>query len=264
MIRRLLISLAVILLPLPVQAQEEEPFRWSETMRSGSWLRLRNLNGEIRVEAASGDRAEVVATKRWRRGDPSEVRIEVVRDGGNVTICALYSENAYCDAEEYRHERRGDRDRGRRHNDVHVEFTVRLPRGVNVLASSVNGEVKVSGATAAVHARTVNGAVDAVSSGGPVEASTVNGSIDVRMGALSGSESLEYSTVNGSITVEVPPTLHANLEMSTVNGRLSTDFPMTVQGRINPKKLSAQIGKGGRRIKLSTVNGSIELRKAGG
>jgi DUF4097 and DUF4098 domain-containing protein YvlB len=47
-----------------------------------------------------------------------------------------------------------------------------------------------------------------------------------------------------------------------VNGSLTSDFPIMVQGRMNPRRIRATIGKGGRRIRLETVNGSVELRKA--
>jgi hypothetical protein len=46
-----------------------------------------------------------------------------------------------------------------------------------------------------------------------------------------------------------------------VNGRFVTDFPVTISGRIDPKHLRAKLGTGGPRIKMSTVNGNVELRK---
>jgi hypothetical protein len=236
-------------------------FSWDGRIPRERWLYVRNLNGSIRVERATGDRAEVTAVKRWRRGDPDEVRIEVQKgtDGGDVVICAFWNNNATCDEEGYR-SRGGDNWRGR-NNDTQVEFTVRLPEGVRLGVSTVNGGVRVTGATSEVEASSVNGAVEASSSGGPVHASTVNGDIDVRMREL-GRGNLEFSTVNGSISVEVPDELDADLDMQTVNGSLRADFPLTLQGRISPRHIRATIGRGGRRIKFETVNGSVELRKA--
>lgn len=238
------------------RAERGESFDWSERMREGSWIRVKNLNGPIRVVAADGDLVEVRGEKRWRRGDPEAVRFEVIRDGENVTICALWNEDAWCDRDDYRHEgKRGERD-----NDVSVDFTVSLPRGVNVEVATVNGGLDVRGADAEVVARTVNGRVDAASSGGPVNASSVNGSVFASMGRLAGAGSLSLSTVNGSVTLEVPSDFDAELEMSTVNGSLRTDFPITLTGRVDPKRLRATIGRGGRLLQLKTVNGGIELR----
>ena len=244
------------------QRSSDRDFSWDGRITTGRWLYVRDLNGSIRVERATGDRAEVTAVKRWRRGDPEDVRIETRRlggDDGDVIICAFWTENATCDEDGYRSH--NDRGRRGRDNDTSVEFTVRLPAGVRLGVSTVNGGVTVTGATTEVRASTVNGRVSATSSGGPVYASTVNGDIDVRMREL-GTGDLEYSTVNGSIEIEVPASLDADLDMRTVNGSLSSDFPIMVQGRMNPRRIRATIGKGGRRIRLETVNGSVELRKA--
>jgi hypothetical protein len=244
------------------QRSTERDFSWDGRITSGRWLYVRDLNGSIRVERATGDRAEVTAVKRWRRGDPEDVRIETRRlggDDGDVIICAFWTENASCDEDGYRSH--SDRNWRGHDNDTSVEFTVRLPAGVRIGVSTVNGGVTVNGATSEVRASTVNGRVSAMSSGGPVNASTVNGDIDVRMREL-GTGDLEYSTVNGSFEIEVPANLDAELDMRTVNGSLSADFPITLQGRVNPRRMRATIGKGGRRIRLETVNGSVELRKA--
>src|SRR5919199_5822679 len=242
------------------EQRDPDVFRWHGRIPEGNWIRVRNLNGEINVEEADGDEVEVRGVKHWRRGDPEDVHFEVKRDGDNVTICALWFDNSECDADSYR-----TRGRGGHHddNDVSVTFTVRLPRGVKVLAATVNGSVEVRGAESEVVANTVNGRVDAETSGGPVEAHTVNGSLRVRMGSAEGDGDLEFATVNGSITVEGPRSLDADVEMSTVNGSVQSDYPLTVSGRFSPRNLHGTIGRGGLRMTLKTVNGSIELRKAG-
>lgn len=246
---------------LAAQQTSRPDFTWQGNVAPGGWLRVRNVNGAMRVEAASGSQIEVVATKRWRRGNPDDVRIEVKRVGpkeGDVLICALWFENATCDESGYHSESRGRS----RDNDVTVDFVVKLPKETRLDVSTVNGSVRIDGATSEVSARTVNGGIDAVSSGGPVTASTVNGDVDVRMGSA-GSDDLRYSTVNGSITVAIPGALDADVEMTTVNGGLSSDYPMTVQGRMNPRHIRATIGKGGRQLTFKTVNGSVRLVKQG-
>lgn len=257
----LVLAAAAVGLPSRLVAQQTSrpDFTWQGTVAPDGWLRVRNVNGQMRVEAASGSQIEVVGTKRWRRGNPEDVRIEMKRVGprdGDVLICALWFESSTCDEKGYRSNSRGRNN----DNDVSVDFVVRLPRGTRVDVSTVNGSVRIDGATSEVSARTVNGGIDAVSTGGPVTGSTVNGDVNVRMGAT-GSEDLRYSTVNGSITVEVPGALDADLEMKTVNGGLSSDYPMVVQGRMNPRHMRATIGKGGRQLTFHTVNGSVRLVK---
>ena len=241
-------------------------FSWDGAMQSGRTLYIRNLNGAIRVTKADGDRASVVATKRWRRGDPADVRIEQIKasNSGDIIICAFWTDNGRCDEGGY-HSRGNDDGwswgRGNR-NDVSVEFIVKLPAGVKVIVSSVNGEVSVEDATSEVEAVSVNGSVWAASSGGPVVARSVNGDVRARM-SQRGTRDLHYSTVNGTVTVQVPEGTDAELYMSTVNGSVQSDFPVTIQGRLNPRKLNATLGKGGQRIEMKTVNGDVRLRKVG-
>ena len=257
--------LAAMAPALLAQQESARDFRWEGAVASGRWVKLQNINGGIEVVPASGDRVEVTAIKRNRRGSTDDVRIEVKRYGTNdenVFICAIWGD-ATCDENGYNSPRRRNRDRDRDDDDdnTEVEFTVRLPRGVNIETGTVNGSVDIRGATGEVNASSVNGGVDAESDGGPVSATTVNGSIRASMRSL-GRGDLEFSTVNGSITVELPEPLDADLRMSTVNGTLSSrDFPLTVSGRFNPQNMRATIGKGGTRLSFSTVNGNVEIRK---
>ncbi|HEX6537293.1 MAG TPA: hypothetical protein VF041_22115 [Gemmatimonadaceae bacterium] len=255
------VAATLAMVPLCLRAQSTSgdngnTFDWSGSIPAGSWLHVKNLNGGIDVERAAGAEASVHGEKSWRRGDPRDVRFVVFKSGSDVTVCALWSEDDTCDEEGY-HSHGHHED----HGDVSVHFTVRLPKGVRVDAGTVNGSLDIQGADAEVVAETVNGRIEAATGHGPVRAHTVNGSIRVRMDELTGDEDLAYSTVNGSVIAELPAALDADVEMETVNGSLSSDFPLSVSGRITPKHLRATIGHGGRRLRLETVNGSVELRK---
>lgn len=268
---RLLIAAVAALLVTPAASlaqrerqTEPDAFRWEGRIPEGRWISLYNLNGPITVEAGTGDQVEVRAEKRWRRGDPADVRFETVRDGDNVVICALWTERSTCDASGmHTRGRRDDDEWSNNRNDVSVHFTVRLPAGVKVRANSVNGAIDVRGARSEVVAHTVNGRIEASTSAGPVEAKTVNGGIKVSMESLQAGGDMEFETVNGSVEVTAPANLAADLSMSTVNGSLTSDFPLTVQGRISKHRINATLNGGGRRLTLKTVNGSVELRKQG-
>ncbi len=242
--------------------QTDDTFRWSGAVGQGAWVNVRNMNGSIRVESGSGSEVQVHATKQWRNGDPDDVQVRVTRYGPNdrnILICGLWGDNTTCTEDSYRsrNDTRGDR----RSNDTNVQIVITLPRGVHVQAATINGSVDITGATGEVNANSVNGNVRAESTGGPVMVRAVNGNLTARMGRISTTEDLTYSTVNGNVLVEFSDDLNAEIEMSTVNGGFETNFPLTVRGRINPKHIRATVGSGGSVLKLSTVNGNVELRK---
>lgn len=243
------------------ERQSDDSFRWTGRAVQGQWIFVRNLNGNVRMEATSGNQIEVRAIKRWRRGDPDAVRIQVARYGPadrDVVVCALWGSESVCREDEYRNRSSGNRSRS---NDVSVEFIVAVPRGLNLRSETVNGSVDISGATGQVRANSVNGNIKATSAGGPVVARAVNGNVHATMGSARGSEDLSYTSVNGNVLVEFSGDLDAELEMSTVNGGFETNFPLALKGRINPRHIKATLGSGGRQVKLSTVNGNVTLRR---
>jgi hypothetical protein len=239
---------------------EREAFTWSGRIPEGRWISVRNLNGTIEVERATGDRVEVVAARITRRGNPEFVRFEVQKFGTgeqDVLVCALWGENSSCNELNYR----SRYDNSWRNNDVRVEFRVRVPRGVKVAVSNVNGEVSVDGASSEVDAESTNGSLFVSTTSGPVNARTTNGSIRAVMGKFDLKSDLRFESTNGSVIAEFADDIDAEIDLSTTNGRFLTDFPVTISGRIDPRRLRATLGKGGPRIRLHTTNGNVELRK---
>jgi hypothetical protein len=242
------------------QRSSSDDFSWRGRVPAGEWLQIRNINGQITVDRATGAEVEVIATKRWRKGDPADVRIETIRYGQgdqSALVCAIWGPNTTCDERGYHNEPR----RWNNNNDVSVDFMVKLPAGVRAELISVNGTIRVVGASAEVVAETVNGGIDVSTTVGPVKAETVNGDITVRMDAIRGTEDLDFETVNGDVTAILPANFQGEVELETVNGSLHTDFPITVQGRFDPRHMRATIGGGGRRLTLTTVNGDVRLGK---
>lgn len=241
-----------------LEAQDRTDWNWNGTLSEGRRVFLHNVNGEVRFVAGSGNAVEVRAEKRWRRGDPDDVRIEARQTSrGDVVICAMWRERDTCNESGIDGSSR--RDSWNDRNDVSVHFTVTVPAYANVDVNTVNGDVSVAQLRGEVEASTVNGDVEAASSGGAVRATTVNGSIRAR-GQIA-SDGLEYTTVNGSIEIELPSNASVDVDLSTVNGRVTSDFPITFTGEINPRRIRAEVGNGGPRLRARTVNGGIRLLK---
>jgi DUF4097 and DUF4098 domain-containing protein YvlB len=114
-----------------------------------------------------------------------------------------------------------------------------------------------------VRASSGNGRVTVNAANGPVNASTGNGRIEVTMASLRGAGDMDFSSGNGSVVLTLPSDFGAEFEGSTGNGSIQTDFPMRVQGRVSAHRMAGTIGNGGRRLHVSTGNGSIYLRRPG-
>ena len=229
-------------------------FRWQGKLASGRTLEIKGVNGSIQIAPGSGDQVELVATRRGRRNDPEEVRIVTVENGDGITVCAVYP------SVDSRPNECAPGDGGRmnvKNNDVNVDFTVKVPTGVKVVARTVNGAVEAAGLTGDVDAETVNGSIK-VETTGVARGETVNGSVNAVMGRADWESDLEFKTVNGSIRVTLPASASTTVDAEVVNGSISSEFAVA-GGKIAKRHLTGTIGAGGRAMSLETVNGSITI-----
>ena len=256
-----------------LRAQNPNPWSWRGAVAAGRTLEIRGVMGFIRAEPASGREVEVTANKHAEDSDINAVRIEVVQEGGDVTICAVYPGNGNsCE-----HGSSDNHVRG--HNDVHVDFTVRVPAGVNFHGAAVSGDVTATGLTGTVELTSVSGDVSGTALTGRADFSSVSG--DVVLETASGEASgrsvsgevratvrgqatapLRFSSVSGDLTISLPRDIGADIAMSSVSGEMASDFPLTLGagGRVRRSHMQARIGAGGRTLSLSTVSGDVRLR----
>ncbi|MEM6783374.1 MAG: M56 family metallopeptidase [Bacteroidota bacterium] len=252
-----------------------EDFSWTGTLAPGKQLIVKNLNGEVKARGADDNDVAIEARKDrhgGRRSTPAEVEVVEFSDG--VVVCVRYEgQRGDCSPTES--------PTGNVNNGVTIDFEVRVPRGVHfegvsvngavealglsgdVTASSVNGSVKATTSNGDIEANSVNGAVEA-SASGSVRASSVNGAIRADMGRADWDGTAQYNSVNGAIILTLPADFSAEVEAKTMNGDIRSDFPLEIRrGRHVGVSASGTVGNGGRRLKLNTQNGSIQLRRSG-
>lgn len=250
--------------PLAAQTDDGTTFRWSGAVQAGHFIRIHNMNGDVRVErGAPGSKVEVVGERTVHGGDGSIVRFDVrMRNDGDVVVCALWGPEMSCTDDGQRG--RYNSNSGWRNKDrVSVALRVRVPDGVKTYARSTNGGVSVEGVTAEVNAATTNGDVRVRTASGIVNAVTTNGSITASLGAADSDAPLRFTTTNGTVTVYAPPTLSADLDMSTTNGSVVVEMPVTVQGSLGRKAIRGTLGQGGRAVVVRSTNGDVSLRSNG-
>ncbi len=234
------------------------PFKWSGKVAAGKTFEVRGINGPIRATATNGSEVELVALRTGRRSDPESVKIDVVPHAGGVTVCAVYPSK---DASRPNECKPGGSRMNVWNNDVNVEFEIRVPKGVTFEGRSVNGSIdaEVDGQAAV---STVNGSIE-VTAGTLTEATTVNGSIRayVRSDAIS-ADNIKLSTVNGSVRLRLPEGVDLDVSAKTVNGGITSDFDeIEVAKKWGPRSATGKLGRGGRGLEMSTVNGAIRISK---
>ena len=232
---------------------------WTYHAKLGAkqWVWIRNTRGSVTVEPSKGDSLQVSAVKTYRSSDTATVRLVAVPYDGGIAVCAIWGSESGCGPGQ------GDiQFRGGRHNDVAVDFTVRLPRNAGLGATTMVGDVHVMGAHGPLVIHTVSGDVDVATAKGPVKVESMNGDVRVRVEAFGDTGGVSATTINGSVTAELPAQLDAQVEATTVNGSINTDYPLTVNGQFTGRNVKGTLGRGGREVHLKTVNGSIKLKKA--
>ena len=240
---------------LPVQT--ETTFDWQGRVSKGQSLFLRDVNGDITVTAATGETVEVHAVKSWQRGDPSQVQVLAIPGDSGATICALWRGRTGDCAANGHYTTHGFRNS----SDVRVQLSVKLPKGVRLDVFGTNGSINVTGAAAELKLITVNGGIDATTSSGGISAVTVNGNVNATTKALPPGSEVKVVTVNGSITVALPVNLDADISAKAVSGGVQSEFPVAISSGMLGKRIEGRVGAGGVKINLTTVNGSIELKK---
>jgi len=259
MTRRLLSIGFIACLALPAAAQNRGDFRWEKALAAGNEVSIHNINGDIKVTPSTTGRVTVVGTKRGNNRYFDRIKAEVQETSHGIVVCVVQEDaDSYCDDRGVH--MHGDHD----WNNVSMDLEVTIPTNVTVSAGSVSGNVDITGANGDVEAGSVSGDIRLTRlRASSVSAHTVSGNVDVRVDAFTGRGDLSFKSVSGDVTLEVPRGFDADISMSTVSGDMNSDFPVTLgNGRMSHRRIEARIGSGGRRLDVSTVSGSLNLKVA--
>lgn len=224
-------------------------------LAAGGEVVVENVNGAVVVE--TWDRAEVRvrATKKVRAGSAAtaaeameRLRVRVETGDGRLRIAT--GRNDFQNG--FFAWLRGQA------ASAGVSYHLTVPRGIRLVAETVNGSVTLRGVDGDFVASTTNGRIDVEDARGRVDASTTNGSIAVAMTEVAADADLDFSTTNGAVTVALPDDVRTDLRLRTTNGSIKVDFPVevTTQSR---RRLDASLNGGGGTLRVQTTNGSIRI-----
>ncbi len=217
-------------------------------------VEIENINGPVHITAWDRDEVKVDAIKSARSQQRlDEARIEVRAEQNDLSIRTEYPDH------DHTFNFGGDD----HDNPASVEYTITVPRQARLdEIKLVNGRLDVQDVTGEVHASCVNGRIQAHNLQGAVHMNTVNGELEASFEQLPPS-AVRLSSVNGRLRVTLPSDAKAEVKATTVSGSISNEFGLPVtRHQYVGHSLHGQLGGGGTMVKLSTVNGAIEIRHA--
>jgi DUF4097 and DUF4098 domain-containing protein YvlB len=216
---------------------------WSGQIAAGKSMEIRTIAGTIHVTAATGNLGDIEAKVRDTDGGAGPIVRFTEDDHGVVARVETHEHGCECDHD--------------RHEGT-VDFEVRVPAGVRLLARSVHGAIDVDGVSGPIDAHTVDGGI-AIRSAASARARTVNGSVTATFIKPDLDSDSELETVNGPVQVTLPAAANAELVASTLNGEIHVGFPFN--GSNDRRSTHGSIGHGGRELRLRTINGTIEVSR---
>jgi hypothetical protein len=229
-----------------VSGQSSDTWTRNYTVAAGGRFEVVNVNGVVQVEPGTGSAIEIRAERR-AKASSDEAAKELL---GKVQMLEDVKPDAVrVEAKPPKTIRGG----------VEVKFFVKVPAGVNVIARTVNGGIKLMNVPNDVEASTTNGGVEADQVSGSLRVTTTNGGVRLALSGL-GKGGLHAQTVNGGVNVELPKDASANLSARVVNGGLGVDnLQLETIGERTRRHLEGKLNGGGPPIDLGTTNGGIHL-----
>lgn len=228
-----------------------EEFHQTYPLAAGGRIELDNINGAVHITGWDRNEVKVDALKyAGTKERLDEAKIDVEAGSGFVSIRTKYPNHDHIF-------------NGGWNDPAGVEYTLMVPRGARLdEIKLINGALDIHGVSAEVRASCINGRMLAEGLQGRVKLSAINGRMEARFERLTNSP-VELSSVNGTLELILPSDTKAELEASTVSGGIDNDFGLHVRHhRFVGHNLHGELGGGGTQVRLSDVNGRIEIRHA--
>jgi DUF4097 and DUF4098 domain-containing protein YvlB len=229
-----------------------EEFHQTYPITSEARVELDNINGAVHISSWDRNEVKVDAVKYADSKERlEEAKIEIESGQDYVSIRTRYPDHD------------NNWNWGSHNNPAGVEYTLTVPRNAKLdEIKLINGALDITGVAGEVRASCINGRLEAHDLAGRAKLSTINGRMDAHFAQLSGQD-IELNSVNGSLELTIPSDSNAEVEASTVSGGISNDFGLHVNHhQFVGHDLRGEIGKGGAHIRLSDVNGRIEIQHA--
>ncbi len=216
-------------------------------------LELDEVNGSVTVEAGTGNEITLVA----------EVTARGVAPKKNAENEGYFT--AKVEGDTLRIQRDRHLTRGRflffHNKEVTVNYTMRVPATVTLDLETVNGRITTHGISGATELATVNGPIEVDTPGtSELNAHTINGRVRARF--IESFQGATLKTVNGGIEATLPLSASFSCNLTQVNGDFEAAFPLAIHSNPGSRRVSGQVNGGKYQLKITTVNGDVEVSHA--
>lgn len=262
-----------------------------ERLSDANALVIANINGNLKVEGYDGQSIMLEAVKsidaktdaRLEKGK-TEVQLGIIDRADTIIVYVIDGCNQFVKKKSHS-DRSGWSQAGWSYQstdpqgchpayDYKMDFTVRVPNSVNLLASTINeGSVIVENVNGVVKAANINGSIRLVNLKREAEAHTINGDLDIEYALNPGGECRFYS-LNGDINALFQSGLAANVSFESFNGSFYTNvvdiesLPVEVKksGRGDGVRYKVEgnkfrVGRGGPLLDFETFNGNVYVKE---
>ena len=248
---------ALLILALGAHASDHRgaltvEFHQTYPLTADGRIELDNINGDVHISSWDQNQVKVDAVKYADTKERlEEAKIEIDARNDSISIRTKYPNHDH------------NWNWGSHNNPAGVEYTLTVPRKARLdEIKLINGELDINGVSGEVNASCINGRLEAHNLAGRARLSNINGRLDARFDQLSG-QRVELNSVNGSVDLTIPSDSNAEVEATTVSGGINNDFGLHVNHhRFVGHDLRGELGNGGTHIRISNVNGRIEVRHA--
>jgi hypothetical protein len=204
-------------------------------------IEVRNIGGEVKVEAIDGKTVEMVYEKKGKRQQDLDCEtLEHELKDGRLRIWV-----------------QNKKERGCRVVYASDVLTLKVPRGASFEASSIGDSVAVSGVQGFVRLSSI-GDTATISDARQVEADSIGDSLKLDVRQL-GERGIRISSIGDSVDLTLPERIDARLRISSVGDEIRGPG-LSWDPDDDHQDYDGVLGKGGPTIRIDSVGDTVTIR----